>query len=126
MAPVRPAAAAPTITPAVFLRSDLRVKPLFSAEDSTALRLDETDFLRTFAMRHLNRLVFLQDTSRAAHDASGRSTPPKCSRMRRIILQQHFSRKVVPKRAAGQIPRRGLPGSQGGSCPVTALEVDCF
>src|SRR5467141_1696849 len=62
MAPVRPAAAAPTIAPAVFFRSDLRVKPLFSAEDSTALRLDETNFLRTFAMRHLNRLVFLQDT----------------------------------------------------------------
>src|SRR6267143_2070465 len=62
MAPARPAAAAPTIAPAVFLRSDLRVKPLFSAEDSTALRLDETDFLRTFVMRHLNGLVFLQDT----------------------------------------------------------------
>src|SRR5258708_38197156 len=46
----------------VLLRSGLRVKPLFSAEDSTALRLDETDFLRTFVMRHLNGLVFLQDT----------------------------------------------------------------
>src|SRR6266403_3564294 len=53
-------------------------------------------------------------------------TPPKGSRMRRIILQQHFSRKVVPKGAAGQIPRSGLLGSRGGSCPVTALEVDCF
>src|SRR5882762_10080489 len=62
MAPVSPAAAAPAIAPAVFLRSDLRVSPLFSAEDSTALRLDETNFLWTFAMRHLTRTVFLQDT----------------------------------------------------------------
>src|SRR5882762_705173 len=62
MAPVSPAAAAPAIAPAVFLRSDLRVSPLFSAEDSTALRLDETNFLRTFATRHLTRTGFLQDT----------------------------------------------------------------
>src|SRR5882762_3737922 len=58
MAPVRPAAAAPTIAPAVVLRSDLRVSALLSAEDSTALRLDETDFLRTFGMRHLTHPVF--------------------------------------------------------------------
>src|SRR5882762_10517947 len=62
MAPVRPAAAAPTIAPAAFFRSDLRVSALLSAEDSTALCLDETDFLRTFAMRHLTHSVFLQDT----------------------------------------------------------------
>src|SRR5467141_2327136 len=62
MAPARPAAAAPTIAPAVFLRSGLRVKPLFSAEGSTALRLGQPDLLRTFVMRHLNGLVFLQDT----------------------------------------------------------------
>src|SRR5882762_80330 len=91
MAPARPAAAAPTIAPAVFFRSDLRVSALLSAEDSTALRLDETEFLRTFGMRHLNRLVFLQDT-----------------RMRRIILQQQFSRKVVSERCRCKVRMSGL------------------
>src|SRR6266853_4885454 len=62
MAPVRPAAAAPTIAPAVFLRSNLRVSILSSLEDSSALCLDETDCLRTFGMRHLTGLLFLQDT----------------------------------------------------------------
>src|SRR6266446_1969945 len=62
MAPVRPAAAAPTMAPAVFLRSDLLVSALITAEVSRALRLDETDFLGTFAMRHLTCRVFLQDT----------------------------------------------------------------
>src|SRR6266403_5869539 len=62
MAPVRPTAAAPTTAPAVFLRSDLRLSPLLSAADSAALRLDETNFLWTFVMRHLTRRVFLQDT----------------------------------------------------------------
>src|SRR5437016_4040823 len=58
MAPVRPAAAAPTIAPAVFLRSDLLVSALITAEVSRALRLDETDFLGTFATRHLTHSVF--------------------------------------------------------------------
>src|ERR1700687_4851451 len=95
MAPVRPVAAAPTNAPAVFLRSNLRVSPLPSAEDSTVLRLDETEFLRTFGMRHLTHLVFLQDTSCAAQYASGRICPPKCPRMRRIITPTAFFRKVV-------------------------------
>src|SRR5260370_13038995 len=58
MAPVRPAAAAPTIAPAVFLRSDLRVSILSSLEDSSAVCLDETDCLRAFGMRHLTGLLF--------------------------------------------------------------------
>src|SRR5258707_15557842 len=58
MAPVRPAAAAPTIAPAVFLRSNLRVSILSSLEDSSASCLDETDCLRTFGMRHLTGLLF--------------------------------------------------------------------
>src|SRR6267143_4881569 len=96
MAPVRPAAAAPTIAPAVFFRSDLRVSAVLSAEDSTALRWDETDFLRSLGMRHLNHSVYLQDTSRAAQFASGRSTSRNYSRMARMILQQHFLGRISP------------------------------
>src|SRR5437879_6475122 len=111
MAPVRPAAATPTITPAVFFRSDLRVSLLIAAEDSTALRSDESESVRTFGMRHLTRLAFLQNTSRAAQCANGRASSPKYSRMARIILQQHFSRKVVPKWVAGQFAIRRLHGA---------------
>src|SRR5260370_42635350 len=100
MAPVRPAAGAPTIATAVFFRSDRRVRPPLSVEDSTALLLNETDSLRTFRMRHLIiRLVFSRDTSRSPQYASGRNIPPKSSRMRRIILQLHLPAKMFASAA---------------------------
>src|SRR6267143_563111 len=118
MAPVRPAAAAPTIAPAVFLRSDLRVKPLFSAEDSTALRLDETNFLWTFAMRHLTRRVFLQDTHM------------RCPTQGFPHAANHTPTAFFPQSCAqvgsGPDSEQRTSGKPGGSCPVTALEVDCF
>src|SRR5260370_16890080 len=97
MAPVRPAAGAPTIATAVFFRSDRRVRPPLSVEDSTALLLNETDSLRTFRMRHLIiRLVFSRDTSHAAQGASARTSPPNSSLMRRIILQLHLPPTLLP------------------------------
>src|SRR5258706_5417793 len=101
MAPVTPAAAAPTIAPAVFLRSDLRVSILFSLEDSSALCLDETDCLRTFGMRHLTGFSFLQDTHlryptqvfpHAAHHTPTAFFPQSCDEW----AAGRFLRKLLP------------------------------
>jgi len=61
MAPVRLAAAAPTIAPAVFFRSDLRVSAVLSAEDSRRCDWTRRTSLRSLGMRHLNHSVYLQE-----------------------------------------------------------------
>src|SRR5258706_1558221 len=109
MAPVRPAAAAPTIAPAVFLRSDLRVSVLFSLEDSSASCLDETDCLRTFGMRHLNGLLFCCRTptcdnptqvfSHAANHTPTSFFPQSCLQWARLASEKTSSRvEISPSR----------------------------
>src|SRR5882757_3432936 len=139
MAPVRPAAAAPMIAPAAFLRSDLRVSVLFSVEDSLASCLDETDCLRTFSMRHLTRLVFLQDTHmrystqvfpHAANHTPTAMFPQSCVRWaagqfqrKRVLVVCNQYANIIRSR---QMNPRGEPHHRKVACIVALRATSPF
>src|SRR5712675_1864001 len=108
MAPVRPAAAAPTIAPAVFLRSNLRVSILSSLDDSSASCLDETDCLRTFGMRHLTGLLFF-----AGH-------PPAIPHPGVPACGASYSNRIFPAKLC-QVGSRPTPEKITSPGPVTNL-----